>query len=278
MDDKKKTLIREIEHWRRSKLLPEQYCDFLLNLYLEDGREKPAQAAWFGLNTMNIRNSNWKNWLLIFGILSLLCIAALNFNAFDLPMQIGTSILFLACLYGWSGVKREKEPPAALVLLGMASLFLLFIGVYLMKMHGLEDSVPVVAYVVLVSVVWIMTGLVARFALFHLCGWVSLVFCYGWLLHHQLATIQWVTLELSWVPLAIVFCWMSWMVHEKSRQTGFVFFAVGLIVWYMPEMYGMLYSEQYGEMTVQWLLLGKIVIEAALLFFFRKKWTEWVVF
>ena len=34
-------IVKEIEHWQRSKLLPEQYCDFLLNLYA-GRRAKPS--------------------------------------------------------------------------------------------------------------------------------------------------------------------------------------------------------------------------------------------
>lgn len=278
MDEKKKTLIREIEQWRRSRLLPEQYCDFLLNIYLEHDHEKPDTGSGIlGLSSSQIRNSNWKIWVIALLVLGGLSFSALNFNAFQLPMQIGVSLIILIACYVWGGLKRAKEPMAAQILLGMASLFLLFIGVYMMKIHGLEEAVLVVGYVCLTSLIWIITGLLARLALFQLCGWVSLVFCYGWLLHHQLDVINWFTLEISWVPLAILFCWMSWMIHEKSRQIGLVFFLLGLIVWYMPELYGMLYAEKYGELTLQWLLLGKMCVQAAILFAWRKKWTVWVM-
>ncbi|MCZ8518732.1 MULTISPECIES: hypothetical protein [Paenibacillus] len=277
MDDKKKIMIREIEHWRRSRLLPEHYCDFLLNLYLDQNEPKPERRGPLGLSPSGIKNSNWKIWALGLVSIAVIALTALNFNAFELPMQIGISLLFLAILYGFGGYKRGKEPMSSQILLGMASLFALCIGVYLLNAHGLGAPVPIVGYVFLCSLLWIGTGMLARFVLFQLCGWVSLTFCYGWLLHHQLETLDWATLELSWVPLALLFCWLSWMIHERSRQSALVFFLLSLIVWYMPELYGMLYAEQYGGETVQWMLLGKMVIEAALLFFWRKKWIEWVV-
>lgn len=278
MEEKKKIIIREIEHWRRSRLLPEQYCDFLLNIYLETDREKTdADNGLFGLSLSKVRDSNWKIWISFIFAIALVSFTVLNFNAFGLPMQMASSVLFLTGCYVWGGLKRRKgEPLASQILLGMASLFLLFIGVYLMKLHGIEGAVSVVCYVVFCGMIWILTGLAARLALFQLCGWVSMVFCYGWLLHQQLETINLSTLELSWVPLSILFCWLSWMICERSKQIGLVFFLLGLIVWYMPEIYGMLYAEQYGEQTVQWLFFGKLVLEASLLFAFRKKWTEWV--
>lgn len=284
MEDKKKILVREIEHWRRSRLLPEHYCDFLLNIYLEDGQEKPKTGSgilgksggFLHINTTQIVNSNWKIWFLFFGLLCLLAFTALHFNAFTLPMQMGVSLLFLTSIYVWGGYKRSTEPMSAQILLGMASLFLLFIGVYLLKLHGADASVLIVSYVVLCSLAWLLTGLLARLALFQLCGWVSLVFCYGWLLHHQLDSMNWATLEFSWVPLSLLFCWMASVVHTRSKQIGLVFFLLSLIVWYMPELYGMLYSDKYGMETVQWLLLVKIALEGGLLFALRKYWTEWV--
>ncbi|WP_426447778.1 hypothetical protein ACP26L_26195 [Paenibacillus sp. S-38] len=277
MDEKKKIMIREIEHWRRSRLLPEHYCDFLLNLYLDQDEPKPEQRGPLGLSPSGIKNSNWKSWLLGLVAAAVLALTALNFNAFELPMQIGISLLLLAVLYGLGGYKRSKEPLSSQLLLGMASLFVLCVGVYMLNLHGLGQPVPIVGYVFLCSLLWIGTGMLARFVLFQLCGWVALTFCYGWLLHHQLETMDWATLELSWVPLSLLFCWLSWMIHERSRQSSLVFFLLSLIVWYMPELYGMLYAEQYGGETVQWMLLGKMVVEAALLFIWRKKWIEWVV-
>ncbi len=109
-------------------------------------------------------------------IAAALSFSALNFNAFELPMQMGVALAVLAACYVWGGLKRAKEPMAAQILLGMASLFLLFIGVYMMKLHGIEEPVLVVGYVFITSLIWMITGLLARLALFQLCGWVSLVF------------------------------------------------------------------------------------------------------
>lgn len=46
MDQKRKeTIINEIKVWKKSKLLPEHYCDFLLTLYTEgEGQEIPKDS------------------------------------------------------------------------------------------------------------------------------------------------------------------------------------------------------------------------------------------
>jgi hypothetical protein len=277
MDEKRKIIIREIEQWRQSRLLPEHYCDFLMNIYLEDPADRPSgSGGLLGITPGAIRNSHWKIWIIIFGSLALLSFTALNFTAFNLPMQMGLSVFLLFCCYTAGSMQREKDPIRAQILFGMASLFLLFIGVFLLKLHGIIQPVIMVLYVVFCSMIWIITGLLGRLKLFQLCGWVVLVFCYGWLLHYKLDLINWITLELSWVPLSIVIGWLGWLIHEKSKQLGTVFLMLSCIVWFMPELYGMLYAELYGEEIVQIALLGKMLVEASLLFILRKKWTVWV--
>ncbi|WP_404443743.1 hypothetical protein LG307_15380 [Sutcliffiella horikoshii] len=42
---RKETIIQEIGYWKRNRLLPEQYCDYLLALYTEgEGEEQPAKG------------------------------------------------------------------------------------------------------------------------------------------------------------------------------------------------------------------------------------------
>ncbi|TBL78105.1 hypothetical protein [Paenibacillus thalictri] len=275
MDEKKKIIVKEIEHWRRSKLLPEHYCDFLLNLYLEEHNQKQS-GGWLGISPKAVRDSNWKIWIIVFGLLAIISFVSLNFNSFEFPLQIGVSIVFLIICYVIGAVKREKSPLLSHILFGVASLFLLFIGVYLLKQHDLNTPNTIVAHVVFCSFVWIMSGIACRLIIFQLCGWVGLVFAYGWLLHHQLDTITWGTLQLSWIPLSFLFVWIGWLVHQKLKQAGIVFLLLGCIVWFMPEFYGIMYSEVLGSEVLQLSLMGKIIIGGIMLFALRKKWTEWV--
>ena len=56
-ENRKQIIIKEIGYWKNNKLLPEQYCDFLLALYTEGT----------GLNEINNRSKNRKKmflWLL----------------------------------------------------------------------------------------------------------------------------------------------------------------------------------------------------------------------
>lgn len=51
MDNRKEIIIKEIQYWRENKLLPEQYCNFLLALYTEgdSSQNRPSNQSRQGL-------------------------------------------------------------------------------------------------------------------------------------------------------------------------------------------------------------------------------------
>jgi hypothetical protein len=60
--EQKKLILKEIQRWKESRLLPAEYCDFLMNLYAEGDslaadnkgatggseREERGSRSWFG--------------------------------------------------------------------------------------------------------------------------------------------------------------------------------------------------------------------------------------
>lgn len=102
--EKRKIIVNEIDNWRKSKLLPEQYCDFLLNLYLEDPAERPKKLL--GISTVSIMNSGWKSWILVISSIALIFLYVLNFTSFGLPLQIASGALLLIILY-WAGARLQ---------------------------------------------------------------------------------------------------------------------------------------------------------------------------
>ena len=89
--ERRKVIVKEIEQWQRSKLLPDHYCDFLLNLYLEEGEERNP-TTFAGIAVKVVQRASWKQWLLTFGIFSLICFVVLYFNVFHPLLQIAISL------------------------------------------------------------------------------------------------------------------------------------------------------------------------------------------
>jgi hypothetical protein len=274
-DDKRKIILKEIEHWRRSRLLPEQYCDFLLNLYLEDGKDKPK--SFMGVSADSVVNSNWRIWLIVLAIAGLISFSALNFNSFGMAMQIGLSAIFVLLCYGFGFRKRNDAPLIANVLYGIASVFLLFIGLYIMDIHNIQSSYAHVGYITFCSVIWLLSGIAGRAKVLQFSGWVVLLSTYGWLLAQNLQAPIWWPLELSWFPVSVFFIWMAWLVHHKSKEVSGSLFVVGFISLFAPEVISFLTDVEASSQIIQLSFMFKLMAAGVMLFLLRKKWVEWVM-
>ncbi len=276
MDDiKRKVIVKEIEYWRASRLLPDQYCDFLLNLYLEGESESKQAESWTGLSPKTIQNSNWKMWLLSVSVFTFISLIVLNFNAFHFSLQMGVSALFVSLLY-WLGLRLEKQhKTSSVVYYGLGTLTMLFLGEYLLWLHDIREALWVIGYIVLCSLFWIVFGSLNQIAIVHFCGWLGFMLFYGWLLNTQNEQISWAGAQMYWLPLAIIFIWLGWLLHQKFKSLSAVYFMVGCTLWFVPEAF--CYFVNISEADwLQGAFVIKLVLSAALLFGFRKKWTEWV--
>jgi uncharacterized membrane protein (UPF0136 family) len=270
--DQRKLIVREIEGWRKSRLLPEHYCDFLLNLYLEDHATREKQVG--GISFTAIQNSNWKLWMMIIGVIAVIALFVLNFSSFGLPMQIGVSGLLVALFYMVGASRRNKVPIASFASFGIGSVIMLYVGLYLLGERD-ASQLGIVIFVALCSVVWMVTGIMARFPVLHFCGWAVMLLVYGWFLHQNLENFDWVGIQMGWVPAALVLGWLGWLFQHTNKSVGAVLLLVGLLTWFVPEIFGLVWTE-IAQNVLQTSLVVKLLLAGILMFVFRKKWTEWV--
>lgn len=274
MDQEKRLIIvSEIDRWRRSKLLPEQYCDFLLNLYMDERPEKSKKVM--GVSSSAVQNSSWKTWLTIFGIIGMISFLALHFTSFAFWMQTGIAAGLISILYMLGAVQRNKQPLLSCLCFGGGSVLLLLAGVYLLNAREM-DGAPLMFFVGLTSMIWILTGIAARFPVFHFAGWLVLFLIYALVLRHNISDIDLIGLELSWIPVSLVLGWLGWLFHHVNKQIAAVLFAACVLGWFGAEAYGLAVTELDAS-VLQLLMAGKLAVSCGLLFGFRKKWTEWVV-
>ncbi|MCC3372814.1 hypothetical protein [Cohnella sp. REN36] len=271
-EDRKKWIVREIETWRRGKLLPEQYCDFLQNLYLDDLTDRPKGPL--GEAVRRVGRASGKQWALTIVIFSLICLIVLHFSAFPLALQIALGVLGTAGFVGWGARRRERQPARGLALTGAGMLFQFGIGLAVLGIHGWTSGAGPVALVALSSLLWICCGLALRFSLLHGLGWIGIIGLYAWMLSRQVPDPSWLEVQVFWVPAALLFGWLSWFVHVKFKATGTVLFANALILWFMPEIYSALFDVDRAWIQLE--LLVKIAAVGYGLFRLRKQWMEWV--
>lgn len=272
--EKRKLIVTEIEQWRRSKLLPEQYCDFLLNLYLDDADERP-KPSWMGVSVSSVHSSTWKIWLLLFGGIGLISYFVLHFNLFPLSMQITISSLFILTCYMLGAVKRTKLPVISYLCSGIASISMLGLGLIMLN-HADAGMSATALFLLGCSLVWMIAGLTLRMPAFHFCGWIVLCLIYGWFLKQNINSFDWIALQMSWIPASVVLAWLGWLLQYWNKAAGAVLLIVGFLLWFVPEGYGLAATDLSREL-LQLSLFGKLILAGAVLFASRKKWTEWVM-
>jgi hypothetical protein len=271
-DEERKLVVDEIESWRRGKLLPEQYCDFLQNLYLDDLNERPQ--GLMGNVLRKIGQATGKQWLLAFGSFSLICFVVLHFSAFPLALQIGLTAVVTAVFILVGGRLRSSNPMRGLLSLGSGMVFLFGAGFSILQVNGWIEKSGILWLLGLCAIVWIVCGVSLRFAVLHWCGWMANVVLYALLLSQHVPSPSWLEVQVFWIPAALLFGWLSWFLHVRYKSAGAVFFATALILWFMPEVYSALF-----EINTNWIqleLLVKIVVAGVGMFRLRKQWMEWV--
>ncbi|MGW8442577.1 hypothetical protein ACWGXJ_16615 [Paenibacillus sp. S33] len=277
MDQEKKRaiLLHEIEHWRRSRLLPEQYCDFLSNLYRED--EDPSQSQNrnnTGLLTY-LRHGHGIAWLLGFVIISCICLIGFYFTAFPLAMQIFSASAVTTICYGVAAFWRSSEKSMSAMLSTLGSAIMLGSGVWITQLHQGEAKVWFLFLVGLCGVVWCLVGLTLRISLLHYCGLAGLLLVYAVLIGRYWPTATLMMLEAFWILHAVLLIWLSWWVHRRFPRLALVYFAIGMTLAFMAEADMIILRHQAAGDVVFYSIL-KLAFVVGILFWTRKKWITWV--
>ncbi|MCF3941790.1 hypothetical protein [Oceanobacillus alkalisoli] len=107
MDERKVTIINEIEYWKQHKLLPEHYCNFLLALYTEGEDAKASKEQ--------DKASLFPNMVERFQLL-LLCLSlpfsfiVIYFTEFHVNLQLVILILLLIHSASLAIYYKDKRP------------------------------------------------------------------------------------------------------------------------------------------------------------------------
>ncbi|MEK3853115.1 hypothetical protein [Cytobacillus sp. FSL H8-0458] len=159
-ENRKKIIVNELLHWKKSRMLPDQYCDYLLALYTEGSQPKEIKKR---KNTMVLYLAN-----LILLLLIPISALLIYFTELSITLQTVILILFIsACIFFifyFSGKVKMIHIPiisAALILL-MGS-----VG-YVSELYP-ENERILYASLVINCVLWLYTGLKWKF----LYLWIS---------------------------------------------------------------------------------------------------------
>ncbi|CAM2830307.1 hypothetical protein PASE110613_03160 [Paenibacillus sediminis] len=270
--EKRKMIYTEIENWQRNRLLPDQYSEFLLNLYDENQSGKDNHL----LSLSSLMQGNIRSWLSAFGISSWICFVGFYFSVFSWPMQIFTALVFIGLCYAYAFVWRHTRITTSYTLTGMASFLLLGFGIWLIDLHQINFKLGSIILLLLCSLTWTILGYLMDIGLLHYFGFIGWALLYAALFYHAVPDASWWQVQMLWLPLSVLMIWFSWLVHHKDHKLPSVYFIVGITLWFMPEA-DLTILRGHSPEVMGLLSFIKIAIAFSLLFNLRKKWIAWVV-
>lgn len=177
---KKEVILNEISFWKKNKLLPEHYCDFLMTLYSEgnvvedDPSTKIKISAAKSLLATNRKKNNWKIILASIGTIILLValfVLKAPFVLIPIILSIGIIIGLLIFLFKFNPNKTVRKT------FTYATLALLIFGVSIKIVNLYLGGQPSILYGVLIGncLLWLFVGKFLNLIYFKISGIIGLV-------------------------------------------------------------------------------------------------------
>ncbi|GEK35361.1 hypothetical protein [Kurthia sibirica] len=183
---RKEIILKEILFWKTNKLLPEQYCDFLMHLYMggrnltQEGEELLASQSLL----QPIKPSFGKIIIAVFSVLVLLVFVAALFilgsKLVYIPLVLGV-IIFTSIMYYVFKTAHNKTLTTTFAF-ATAALLLFSISVRLTGILFVGNQYAILGVVVANCIVWLLAGRYVKLIYFTISGVLGIVFVLGYLI------------------------------------------------------------------------------------------------
>ncbi len=163
---RKSIIINEINYWKKNRLLPEQYCDYLLAFYTEGNQPKEDRKD---VNGKFLKSAN-----LLFLLLIPMSVFLLYFTELSIILQTAFAILFIflgAALFFYFS---RKEIILHIPIITSA-LILLFYSVDLTAAFFPNQSLPLYINLICNCLIWILIGWKWRLVYLSISGGLGIV-------------------------------------------------------------------------------------------------------
>ena len=281
--EQKKLIIQEIRNWKESRILPAEYCDFLMNLYAEGDQfssnpHSSTKDEKRGSRDSRMWSRQIQRMLLIFVGLLMFLIFAFNFTMFPMPMQIVVLLIatflpyFLARRFGRQpGVARVAWLSAAALLLGVDGYY------YLYATGQMGDRLALVVVMSIVSVLWVLIGGIGRSRLIAGIGCGGLLIMFATLLEAvlEVSAPSYVVMHLYWIVPAAVALLVARLLGRGGVYIAPVFLWAGLLALFGPELRLLAFREPL-DFFIQAIVFLKLAVLIALLIVYRDALKQWI--
>ncbi|MDI7740817.1 hypothetical protein QMK38_02280 [Lysinibacillus fusiformis] len=179
-NSKKKIILNEILFWKQNKLLPDQYCDFLMTLYSEGNEIELEEDISHKKSIIAKEKRNRLKLLLFLGMLSVVLLAAL-FLVSELTWLVAIVVGAIAIILMVMAYRFAKKKEMLAPILHISSALLLFgISVKISKEYFFENQIVLYALLILNCLLWLFTGYKFKIMYFTISGVLGLLVLIGY--------------------------------------------------------------------------------------------------
>lgn len=168
-EEKKETILNEIDFWKKNKLLPEHYCDFLTTLYTGGGEAEETSRTK--------TRPNIKSWLLYvfcaFLALSII-VAMYALSAKYIAIPVGMSVLAIAVIL-YVTFKGTSTKLMKTLTYAVGALLIFALSVRLVSMFAPDNTLIMYSVLIANCLLWLISGTKMRLIYFTISGYLGLV-------------------------------------------------------------------------------------------------------
>lgn len=167
-EEKKETILNEIDFWKKNKLLPEHYCDFLTTLYTGGSNEEDEVHPR--------KRSTMKSWLLYVGCAFLalsIIVAMYALSAKYIAIPIGMSIVAIAVVL-YVTFKGTSTKLMKTLMYAVGALLIFALSVRLVGMFAPDNTLIMYSVLIANCMLWLISGTKMRLIYFTISGYLGL--------------------------------------------------------------------------------------------------------
>lgn len=166
-ETRKKIIVNEIMNWRKNRMLPEHYCDFLLALYTEGNEPENMREP------AAIKKIHWKNHYL-FLMLIPLALFLIHFTELSITLQMAFSILFVLTGIIFTFYFFRKGILLQIPLIASALILLLSTVEFISRLFP-ERLIVLYIIIFLNCFLWLLTGWKLKLPSFIISGVLGII-------------------------------------------------------------------------------------------------------
>lgn len=178
---RKRIIISEIQYWKKNKLLPEHYCDFLITLYAQ-GELEEAESLKNEKGILEKGRSKDLRKMIVYTVLTI-AFSSMLFMVNEYPVIIiGTASLFVLILLVKLMLTKQFRTAVMPFTYIIAAFMLLGICLKVWFSFFEGENMILLGILMLNSVLWLFAGRLLQLLYFTISGAAGLLLIIGFML------------------------------------------------------------------------------------------------